>query len=393
MTGRMIAWAGLGMAALLLVLIGYGLWAPSRFHPVAWQAPPGHALRVSPEPMPRVDRLAGQAGTGPETVIVGPDGALYAGYDDGTVHRIALDGDGRVAADQVIATTNGRPLGLAFGPAVDRPDNAAQAPTTPAASGDALPAVLRRGRIALYVADAERGLLQVGPDGTVRVLADRADATPFAFTDDVTVARNGRIYFTDASSRWPQADYRSAIMEHAGDGRLLVYDPADKTTRVLVDGLQFANGLALSADQDYLLVNETGAYRVRRYWLKGPRTGQSDIVIDDLPGFPDGISRAPGGNVFWIALFAPRNALLDFASDKPALRRLMHRLPAVLQPGPAHVGQILAIDGQGRLQAHLRRAGTDAYAPITSVTAYDDHLYLGSLTRAAIGRIAWSHTP
>ena len=56
-------------------------------------------------------------------------------------------------------------------------------------------------------------------------------------------------------------------------GRLLVYDPISRVATTLVDGLNFANGVAVSHDQTYVLVNETGKYRVIRYWIAGPQEG------------------------------------------------------------------------------------------------------------------------
>ena len=368
------------MKKLLLVIVialiawlVYALAWPTRFDPVAWQPVPADTPTARPDRLAEVTRLARTVGTGPETVLAGPDGALYAGYADGSVQRLAQDTNGLITRDTVIADTDGRPLGLAFA-----------RPGTPAAEAGTL-----------YIADADKGLVAVdnaptrtdAADG-LRVLTDTANGTPFRFTDDVVVADDGRLYFTDASSRWPQADYRTVILEHAGDARLMVYDPATDTTRVLLDGLQFANGITLSRDQRYLLINETSAYRVRRYWLRGARAGTNDIFIDGLPGFPDGISRAPGKNLYWLALFAPRNALLDFAADKPYLRRLTWHLPSALQPRAAHEGHIMAIDGQGQIVADLIDEAESAYAPITSVEQIGDTLLLGSLERAAIGRLA-----
>ncbi|RJS91887.1 SMP-30/gluconolactonase/LRE family protein [Salinisphaera sp. Q1T1-3] len=366
---------------LIAACLVYGLFWPTTFHPIAWQAPPVQPLHPPARTMPAITRLAAEAGTGPETVVIGPDGALYAGYDDGTIHRISINDAGRPAHDQVIATTNGRPMGLAFGPAI----NASRAADEPADAP-----LFGSAATALYVADARRGLLAIEADGSLRVLSKAAAGTPLHFANDVVVARDGTVYFTDASSPWGPDDYTAAIMAHGGKGRLLAYDPSARTTRVLLDGLQFANGVALSDDARYLLVAETGAYRIRRYWLGGPKAGRNDIVIDGLPGFPDGISSVPGADRYWVALFAPRSMLLDFAADKPALRTLTYRLPHWLQPGPGHVGHIIAIDGAGQVQDNLVDRSEDAYAPITSVSAYADRLYLGSLTQSAIGELTTS---
>lgn len=46
--------------------------------------------------------------------------------------------------------------------------------------------------------------------------------------------------------------------------RLLRYDPVTKTNTVLMDRLHFANGVALAADESYILVAETFKFRIMR---------------------------------------------------------------------------------------------------------------------------------
>ena len=282
---------------------------------------------------------------------------------------------------EVFATTNGRPLGLAFaeGP-VPRSEEADSGDGENSEDGG------DRADQTLIVADADKGLLAIDAEGDITVLASGADGTPFAFTNDVDVADNGQIYFSDASSRYGQTDYRTDLLEHGGHGRLLKYDPATGRTTVLLGGLQFANGVAVGPDDAYVLVVETGSYRICRYWLTGDRAGQSDIFIDNLPGFPDGLS-FDGEGTFWLALFAPRDPLLDFAADKPWLRAIVHDLPRELQPQPAHVGHVIGLNTDARVIANLRDAGDRAFAPITSVERVGDSLYLGSLTAPAFARI------
>ncbi|MES1953089.1 SMP-30/gluconolactonase/LRE family protein [Salinisphaera hydrothermalis] len=385
------------LLALILVagFVAYATLWPSRFDPVAWQAPPVHALDRDTRPMSALTRLGIGAGTGPETVAIGPEGRLYAGYADGTIRRFDADKATGRSDGQVFATTNGRPLGLAFGPPLprakqhQRPDGTSRADRTVAdadnaASGDASPGSQRA---TLYVADADQGLLAINRKGQITELTSSANGRPFGFTDDVTVAKDGRVYFTDASSRWPHTAYRTAILEHHGDGRLLRYDPKTGRTDVLLDGLQFANGVALGPDDAYVLVTETGAYRVTRYWLTGPHAGAHDVFIDDLPGFPDGIDADTAHRGFWIALFAPRNTVLDFAAPYPWLREVIHRLPSWLKPAPAHVGHIVHVANNGHVISQRIDDSNNAYAPITSVTPAGQWLYLGSLETDAIGRV------
>src|SRR5690606_28786878 len=120
------------------------------------------------------------------------------------------------------------------------------------------------------VADGYEGLLRVSPGGAVEVLATEAEGVRFGFADDVDVADDGVIYFTDASSKFgPAMKARDDILEHGGHGRLLKYDPASKTTTVLLRGLQFANGVAVAPDQRSVFVTQTGNYDIVRYWLEG----------------------------------------------------------------------------------------------------------------------------
>ena len=341
---------------LVMLIAGYLLLWPVPIEPVAWQAPPAPALEgrfATNELLGDAVSLGLNAGIGPEDVAIDAEGFLYAGYEDGRVVR--FDAHGK--QPELLADTGGRPLGLDIAP-----------------NGN------------LIVADGYRGLLSIDRGGAVEVLATAADGIPFGFTDDVEVAGDGRIYFSDASSKFgPAMKARDDIMEHGGHGRLLRHDPVKGTTEVLLDGLQFANGVALSQAEDFVLVNETGSYRITRYWLKGSRAGSHDVFFDNLPGLPDGIS-SNGRGTFWVALFSPRNALLDAMSDKPFLRKAAFRLPELLQPQPAHHGFVLGLDESGEVTHNFQATGRDAFAPITSVEQHGDTLYLGSLTEPRFAR-------
>ncbi len=351
------------LLSITLLLVAAGLYLllwPVPVEPVAWAAP---LDRGYVDAHARNRRLAGVelvdiAGThGPEAVAVANDRRLYAATDGGWIVRLNADGSG---AERWV-DTGGRPLGMAFAPAGQ-----------------------------LIVADAMRGVLAVAEDGAVRVLTDRVGGGHFGFADDVDVAANGRIYFTDASSRFPWRDHgsdaaRLAILEHGGDGRVLEYDPATSETHVLVAGLQFANGIAVGHDQSYLLVTETARYRVLKVWLHGARRGRFEVLIDNLPGFPDNITRGADGR-YWLALFSPRVPILDRLAGSPFLRKVVARVPSFLQPQPVAYGHIVAIDSAGRVLADLQdpQAG---YPMTTSALEVDGHLYIGSLTAPALARL------
>lgn len=349
-----------GLAILAILLLGFLFLWPVPVDPVAWQPAPAPSLADGPyaanERLSALTAVGSPGLPGPEAVLLDDNGHLVTGLRDGRVVRSSADG----RALKLIAHTGGRPLGLAW-----HPD----------------------GR--LLVADARRGLLAITvDDGQIQVLHAADDPTlPLGFTDDLAVSADGRhIYFSDASARWGYGQDTQAILEHRGDGRLLRYDLDSGKSQVLLDGLQFANGVALSPDEDYVLVVETGAYRIQRYWLSGARAGQHEPFVDNLPGFPDNV-RHNGRDRYWVALFAPRNALVDGLAQRPFLRKIMARLLLVLPRPVERRAMALAFDADGRLLENLQATGSDSYAPITTVLEADNWLYFGSLTRDHLARL------
>lgn len=286
-----------------------------------------------------------------EDVAIGDDGSLFTGVEDGRVQRV--DPGSRRA--ETVADTGGRPLGVE---------------------------VLPDGR--LVVCDADRGLLRVDPsNGGVDVLVDQIAGARMLFCNNAAVASDDAVYFSDSSRRFGLAHWRAEIFEHSCTGRLLRRDP-DGTVDVLLDGLAFANGVALAADESYVAVAETSAYRVTRYWLAGPNAGTSDVLVDNLPGFPDNLSTG-GDGLVWIALASPRNALLDLVSPRnPLLRKAVWALPEGLQERlEGRTTWVMAVDSDGAVVHDLQTSG-GAYPMVTGVRERDGTLYLGSLANGAI---------
>jgi sugar lactone lactonase YvrE len=343
------------LAALLLGVV-YLLFWPVPITPQAWTPPSmpdtSQGRYLNQQKLLVAEVLAQGRGHGPEGVAIGPDGSVYAGFIDGRVFRLGADGQ----SIQVLADTGGRPLGMVM---------------------------TERG---LVIADALKGLLRLEPDGKLTTLSTEADGLPFRFTDDVDVAPDGRLYFSDASSKFGPESLMDDFFEHTGNGRLLRFDPVSGETETLLDGLYFANGIAVGPGGAYVLVNETGRYQITRYWLEGERAGQSDIFIDNLPGFPDNISWDGDGR-FWLALYAPRNPMLDRILPRPWIRKVLHRLPESLQPGPAQHAWLMALDEAGQVVLSAQATGSEAFAPITSVERLGEWLYLGSLSYPGMARV------
>ncbi len=289
---------------------------------------------------------------GPEDVDRDAQGNIYGGCHDGRIIRFLPSGEREVFAD-----TGGRPLGLHFD-----------------AEGN------------LIVADAWKGLLSINPEGDITVLTTEAEGVPFAFTDDLDIASDSTIYFTDASSKYNQPDYALDLLETRPYGRFLSYNPTTGETKVLLRDLYFANGVALSQNEDFVLINETYRYRIARYWLKGDKAGTSDIFIDNLPGMPDGVSANRKG-VFWVAMATPRKPLIDWAHPRPWFKNMLAGLPRFLWPKPTKYGLVLALNEQGEVIQSLHDPKGETVSVITSVQQDGDELLLGTLTNRWIGRM------
>lgn len=344
----------LGVVLIVCALAYLAFW-PVPIEPAAWTPPAAPAL-IGPyqqnNRLAGTDRLSLGPGFAPEDVAIDSEQRIYGGFDDGRIIRLQRDG----RRPELFADTKGRPLGLKF-------DGAGN----------------------LIVSDAVKGLLSVDRGGMVSVLSTTVAGTPLGITNDLDIAANGTIYFTDASSRFPLTDYKADILEHQSTGRLLAYDPATKTARLVLGGLSFANGVAMSPDQSFVLVNETSKYRIHRVWLSGANAGKSEIFIDNLPGFPDGIS-SNGKDKFWLALVTPRDATLDKLLPHPFLRKAVWRLPPFLRPAPKRYSFVLGLDTSGRVVENLQNGTSDCYAQIANVVEHDGFLYFGSIGEATVGR-------
>jgi sugar lactone lactonase YvrE len=346
---RLIVVVGSLLAAATLYLLTW----PVPVDPVAWDAPTDLGLV---DPFGPDDRLARAnaihlgAHDGPEDVTFGHDGLLYATTSAGLI--LQIDGFGEV---REFADVGGRALGIET-------------------DSDGT----------FVVANAYTGLQRISRDGQVESLLSDVNGRPLMYADDLAIANDGTIYFSEASTKFGAQEsagtYEGSlldIMEHGGHGQIIAFHPDQGEPRVVIDGLQFANGVAISDDQSYLLVAETGSYRILKHWLLGPRAGETDVLIDNLPAFPDNINNGLNGN-FWVGLVAPRIELLDALSDKPFLRKVVQRLPASMRPRAEPYSHVFLIDGDGVVLMNLQDPAA-RYPSLTGVYETSDSLFMTRL--------------
>ena len=356
----------LTLALLLVALAAYlSLW-PVPIKAVTWSAPaaPGyvgaHAVN---------NKLAGLKiislgkEEGPEHIVLAKDGKLYTTVASGNILRMNPDG----SAQEVFVNTGGRVLGFDFD-----------------ASGN------------LIAADAVKGLLSISPDKKISLLTDKVGSDRIRYADAVIVARNGKMYVSDASARFAPADWGGTfeasvldILEQSATGRILEYDPATKITRLVAKGFSFANGVALSQDEQTLFVNETGKYRVWKIAVLAngidvmAKSDQASVLLDNLPGYPDNLMRGLDGKI-WLGFAKPRNPTIDNLAAKPFMRELTLRLPRSMWPIPKAYSHVIAFTEDGKVVADLQDP-SGAYPETTAVTETPERLYIQSLHAKGLG--------
>lgn len=345
-----------GLAGLVAVLVLYMLFWPVPVEPVALISPEAPLLTgvyAFNDRLRTVEPVARYPGLRPEEVAFDTQGQVYASTEDGHIMRFTLDGRTPV----LFAATGGRPNGMAF----DKAGN-------------------------LIVADAKKGLLSVASDGSVTLLAAEAGGRRIALANDLIIATDGTIYFTDSQLN---QDSMSDLMDGRPLGRLLAYEPQTGTTRLVLDDLYYANGVTLAPDESFILVAESWAYRITRYWLTGSKQGQTDHFIENLPGLPDNIT-FNGNNTYWLALYQLRNPFLETLQARPFLRKIVFRLPRFLTASDASspsCGFVLGLDPNGRVIHNLQDPSGESASRVSSITEHEGYLYLGTFGKEIIHRI------
>jgi ribose transport system permease protein len=301
---------------------------------------------------------------GPEDVILDRHDNLYAGSRHGDIIRFFAPDYERM---EVFAHIGGTPLGMAF----DRTDN-------------------------LYVCVGGMGLYRVTPNRQVERVTDETnrswrsigDDSRLRLADDLDIADDGRIFFSEATVRYEMHEWPVDGLEARGNGRILCYDPRDGSTRTVLRDLKFPNGIAIASDGQSILFAETWACSIKRYWFDGPKRGRVETVIADLPGYPDNINLASDGN-YWLGLVGLRCPAYDLAMRMPGFRkRMAARVPydEWLSPN-INVGGVLKFTEAGEVLETLWELGGKNHPMITSMREHRGHLYLGGISNNRIGRL------
>lgn len=353
---RALAISGIFLALVSAYLL---LW-PVPVEPVAWQAP---VDRGYVDPFAPNEMLKSATGINlgdfesPEDATLGQDGRIYVTTASGSIVRIQNRGISE------FVNVGGRPLGIE----TDHDGS-------------------------LVVANAVVGLQRIERDGSVTILLHEYGQQPLENANNLGIGPNGVIYFSQSSTKFTASGFGGSyeaslldILEHGGNGNVYAFNPASGIATRLMTNLNYANGVAVSKDGSFLLVAETSEYRILKYWLSGELQGETEVLIDNLPAFPDNIKNGLNGR-FWIGFAAPRNRLIDQLSDKPFARKIIQRLPAAVRPKADPFSHVIAINGDGEVLMNLHDPAA-RFPTLTGVLETRDSLYLTTLFGHRLPRV------
>jgi sugar lactone lactonase YvrE len=298
---------------------------------------------------------------GPEDIAVDEHGNLYCGahisktdFSDGRVLKI--DSSGTVS---VFCNTGDWVTGLHF----DTNQN-------------------------LIACVPNKGLVSINKKGEMTILADEDEnGNEFLIPNDVDIASDGMIYFSNTSSKYQfsRKNARRILLEVKPDGGLYSYNPKTKQVKTLIDSSFFGNGVAVSQNDDFVLMVDLTKYRILRYWLKGEKQGQTDIFIDNLPGLPNGIARRKDGS-FWLGHTTRRDDLLDKMQPKPAMKKVVFSIPLWMQPKQEPFGMIMHISNDGEILKTYYDTSGKIVSEASSVEEHCGYLYFGGDLTDHIGK-------
>src|SRR5579883_1531424 len=301
---------------------------------------------------------------GPEDVILDRQDRVYGSTRDGNIIRFSGP---NFETREVFAHIGGRPLGMQF----DKDEN-------------------------LIVAVAGMGVYGVRPDGEVFKVTDETNRTWYKLNDDsrlrmaddLDIGPDGKIYYSDCTTRYEATTYALDVIEGRPNGRLLCCDPATGKTRTVIKQFHFPNGVCVAHDGKSVFVASTTLCKIFRYWIEGPKKGELEIFIDALPGNPDNINRASDGT-YWLAMVGIRTPTFDLAERKPGFRlRMAKQVPGDewISPGLNH-GCVVKFNEQGEVLESFWDPTGKNHPTLTSMREHKGYLYLGGLENNRIGRI------
>lgn len=268
-------------------------------------------MPLAPIPLTSLERVGHELDR-PEDVAVSADGRVFASHKD-ALAEVSPDGSIRAF---------GTGLGVSNGIAL-----------------------LADGRIVATSYTPDGGVRIVDPDsGAVDVLALEADGRPMRYANYPVVDRHGAVWISCSTAH---ESWLHALATGTDDGFIARIDPSGAAV-VVSEGLRFANGMTLDADEAYLYCCQSAAADVVRFPVRpdgtlgpkepyGPPLGErrpdefteatamaafADPAVQRRWGLTDGCAFDADGNLWVtvvtssrIAAITPERDVVDVVTD------------------------------------------------------------------------------
>jgi hypothetical protein len=175
-------------------------------------------------------------------------------------------------------------------------------------------AVAPAGRLAVALTDGSVVLCEDG-GGRREIPAPKGFACPTALAFDGEDA----LYVCHGSARHGPNDWVVDFMEKRASGALVRIELNTGKQDLIARGLSYPHGVLVTPAG--LVVSESWRHRLL---LIDPASGAGEPILDKLPGYPCRLAPAPNGAA-WLALFAPRNRLIEMVLIEDDYRNDMMR--------------------------------------------------------------------
>ena len=169
----------------------------------------------------------------------------------------------------------------------------------------------------LAIATVSGAISFVGPRQSalraLKIEAAQGDITAMAFVDAE------RLAVTVGSQANPGSKWREDLMQMRRAGAAWIANVSSGATEKIADGLGYPAGV-VGGGSDELVVAEAWLNRL----VTIDRRGARRVLLEHLPAYPGRLSPSSRGG-YWLALFAPRNQLVEFVLREPTYRKRMMR--------------------------------------------------------------------
>ncbi|MDI7185241.1 SMP-30/gluconolactonase/LRE family protein [Leptospira santarosai] len=288
----------------------------------------------------------------PYGIAIDTSGFIYTGTEDRKIVRIRTN-----EKVETFAILKGRPLGMVFDPYGN-----------------------------LLVCVEEVGIVEIRKDGSQKILISKLpDGSPLRFPHGIDVTKNGKIYFTVSSRSHSFQESFLEELSSKSDGMILTADKNSGSLVILNENLFYPTGIAVSSNEQFLLVSEPFRHRISSVPLSGQKKGMEKFFLTNIPGLPALITGNSGS--FWIGIPYFRNQVLDRIQEYPEIKNLLTGLPNFLFARNTPRGLVFELNDFGDITANYQDISDSSVTGITSVLKHAGNIYLVSLTAGKIAKM------